>query len=77
MHESKCPDKNKHYFVDDSAINVKGAKDFGWKSAIHFQEIGDEPAASLDGIADARITDLDQLRTLPFWQDFFKKEGRS
>lgn len=35
---SEVPDKSRHYFVDDSLLNVKGAKAFGWDNVIWFDE---------------------------------------
>lgn len=46
---------SKHYFVDDSALNVKGAKKLGWNSYL-FDEDG--TAKIQPGEVDAVISSL-------------------
>lgn len=36
------PDVSKHYFVDDSALNIKGAHALGWGHVVLFDEFGGE-----------------------------------
>lgn len=64
-------DPSKHYIIDDSAINIKGAKEVGWHSCVHFREPDDERPPALEGVADAFVSDLDELRQVPGWRDFF------
>lgn len=38
MRIAGIPEPSKQYFVDDSALNVKGAKNLGWKSYLFDEE---------------------------------------
>ena len=49
-------DPTKHYFVDDSALNVKGAKRVGWKSYLFDEE---KTAKVQPDEVDAIITSLE------------------
>ena len=59
MHESDTHDLSECYYVDDSGINVRGGKAYGWKSA-HLVEPGlsDPPEKPL---ADVQISSLYEL----------------
>lgn len=49
------PEPSKHHFVDDSALNVKGAKKVGWNSYLFDEE---KTAKVQPGEVDAVITSL-------------------
>lgn len=51
MYLVEMPEPRKHYFVDDSALNVKGAKQVGWNSYL-FDEDGTAKveAGDVDGV---------------------------
>lgn len=55
MRIAGIPEPSKHYFVDDSALNVKGAKKLGWNSYL-FDEDGS--AQVQPGQVDASINSL-------------------
>lgn len=41
MLASGQPNPTSNYFVDDSAINIAGARKAGWRNVVHFDEEGD------------------------------------
>ncbi|CEQ40074.1 SPOSA6832_01650, partial [Sporobolomyces salmonicolor] len=69
------------YFVDDSALNIKGAHSLGWGHCVLFDEFGDEAGklGGLDKVAVAQdgeerprvsvVTSMHDLRTV--WKDIF------
>ncbi|GAA5862625.1 hypothetical protein JCM1840_002616 [Sporobolomyces johnsonii] len=70
------------YFVDDSALNIKGAHSLGWGHCVLFDECGDEAAklGGLDKVARAPeggdegprvsvVNSMQDLRTV--WKDIF------
>ncbi|KAK9900818.1 pyrimidine 5'-nucleotidase [Cystobasidium minutum MCA 4210] len=65
MRIAGIPEPSKHYFVDDSALNVKGAKKLGWNSYL-FDEDGS--AQVQPGQVDASINSLQDLRK--HWKQF-------
>ncbi|KAK9452289.1 HAD-like domain-containing protein [Limtongia smithiae] len=62
MQQAGVTDKNKCYFVDDSAKNVRGAKAFGWKLAAHFLE-PEDPSPAVP-VGDCEVRDLAELKTI-------------
>lgn len=54
-------DTTKFFFVDDSAKNIKAAKEMGWRSSVLYNE--DEPLPSDGGAGESRIQGK-SLRTL-------------
>ncbi|GAA94303.1 uncharacterized protein L969DRAFT_204079 [Mixia osmundae IAM 14324] len=60
-------DVSRHYFVDDSALNIRGSKAMGFASSVWFDEHGKGTEKS----GDATIRNLQELRTL--WHPFFVK----
>lgn len=50
------PDPVKNYFVDDSALNIRGAHALGWGHAVLFDELGNE-TEKLGGLDRVRTTD--------------------
>ncbi|TKX25118.1 hypothetical protein C1H76_2610 [Elsinoe australis] len=61
MKEASAVDRTRCYFVDDSGINVKGAKAFGWHS-VHLVEHDAQPPPEPTG--DYEIRELEQLRAI-------------
>jgi len=60
-------DPSKHYFVDDSMLNVKGATEFGWHAYL-FDEDGH--ATYEKGTISGYIRSILELRQV--WSQFFK-----
>ncbi|KAF2723351.1 pyrimidine 5-nucleotidase [Polychaeton citri CBS 116435] len=60
MREADVSDPQDCYFVDDSMINVKGAKTYGWH-AVHLVEPEVKPPAS--PVGHFQIQHLEELRT--------------
>jgi pyrimidine and pyridine-specific 5'-nucleotidase len=62
MQEAGETDVSKCYFIDDSYINVAGAKKFGWKATVHYvdpeEELPEKPAGHYV------VRDLNELPTL-------------
>lgn len=83
----RVTDPSRVYFVDDSALNVKGAHALGWAHVVLFDEDGgasdpDQPnggAAALGQWRDAPgvnvVHDLNELRTV--WKDVFKEGSQA
>ncbi|EMC96663.1 hypothetical protein BAUCODRAFT_69425 [Baudoinia panamericana UAMH 10762] len=61
MRESGASNLEACYFVDDSALNVVGAKKFGWKAA-HLVEPSSK--APEKPVADYQIQNLEELRVI-------------
>jgi len=51
------------------AVNVVGAKEFGWKEVCHLLSPGDNVPPAVDGIR--QISDLDELRQI--YHHLFRK----
>ncbi|GAA5847640.1 hypothetical protein JCM5353_004169 [Sporobolomyces roseus] len=71
------PSPDSLYFVDDSALNVKGANSLGWGHCVLFDEMGDE-AEKLGGLEQVKkgdgakvsvVNDMQDLRKI--WSDIF------
>ncbi|KAI5481127.1 pyrimidine 5'-nucleotidase [Pseudohyphozyma bogoriensis] len=66
------PDPSKCYFVDDSALNMKGANAVGWAKLALFDELGDE-SRKLNGLDKegkvSVIGDILELRKV--WSEVF------
>lgn len=56
-----------HYFVDDSAKNVRQAIEMGWHHAVHFDEAMSHGPCTRDGIVT--ISTLQEL--VQVWPDVF------
>ena len=81
MKKASISDPSKCYFVDDSKINVDGARALGWARCVHFSEHGQEAVeggvlkkinneeAELDGGIET-ISDLEELRRV--WPEIFQ-----
>jgi len=61
MLEAGAKSTSECYFVDDSALNCRGAKAFGWQVA-HLVELGVKPP--LEPACNHQIQGLDELRTI-------------
>lgn len=72
MKESGAVSKKDCYFVDDSALNAKGATTFGW-TAVHYVE--PEVKAPETPVSKHQISDLEQLRDL--FPHFFTSTGQA
>lgn len=63
----------RHYFVDDSALNMRGAKSFGLGSCVYFFEDKPDggPTVQANGTPtwDASIKDLEELKHLEGWKE--------
>lgn len=71
MREAGISDKAKCHFVDDSALNIHAATDFGWKTNVFVCEPG-HVSTHTEDIADIKyvVEDVKQLEgILP---QFFK-----
>ncbi|KAK3670805.1 putative suppressor of disruption of TFIIS [Recurvomyces mirabilis] len=68
MRESGSKDVSECYFVDDSGLNVTGAKQYGWKAA-HLLEPGTKAPRKQAG--DWQIEDLEELREI--FPEVFRK----
>lgn len=71
MRQAQAPDLAKCYFVDDSALNIAGAKSFGWNTA-HIVEPG--ATGPPEPVGDHQIQSLEELRSL--FPELFKPTGR-
>ncbi|KAI6788827.1 pyrimidine 5-nucleotidase [Hortaea werneckii] len=61
MRDAGVQDVKQCYFVDDSALNARGGKEYGWKSAHLVEPSSKAPEAP---VADFQISDLEELRTV-------------
>lgn len=61
MRQAGAHDVQSCYYVDDSGLNAKGGKDFGWKTA-HLVEPGSKAPAK--PVAQHQIQNLEELRTV-------------
>ncbi|TKA24873.1 hypothetical protein B0A50_06602 [Salinomyces thailandicus] len=61
MRDAGVEDVERCYFVDDSGLNAKAAKAFGWKAAHLVEPMSQGPEAP---VADFQIADLEELRTV-------------
>ena len=59
MHEAGAVDVSQCYFVDDSALNAKAAKDYGWKAAHLVEPLTKGPEQP---VSDFQIEHLEELR---------------
>ncbi|KAH9808647.1 pyrimidine 5-nucleotidase like protein [Teratosphaeria destructans] len=59
MREAGVSDVKDCYFVDDSALNARGAREYGWRS-VHLVE--PDAQAPEKPVADYQIADLEELR---------------
>lgn len=70
----------RHFFVDDSALNIRGAKRFGLGSCVWFDEDADPDPAQRstleEGACDARVRRLEEVRDLPGWRECWKDAGK-
>lgn len=62
MKEAGVTDSNKIYYVDDSALNCKGGKTFGWKRTVHLVE--PDAKAPPEPACDYQIAHLEELREI-------------
>lgn len=81
MKQANVSDPSKCYFVDDSRLNVRSAKELGWGHCVHFCEAGLEivdggktkklvlDTNTNDPKSIRQISDLEELRTL--WPEIF------
>lgn len=79
MQQAGVTDPSKCLFVDDSFINIEGAKRVGWIRCVHFREVGHEVLHAkriaevsekpISGDVIPVVTDLQQLREV--WPDIF------
>ncbi|KAG1907095.1 pyrimidine 5-nucleotidase [Suillus fuscotomentosus] len=81
MKQADVSDPCKCYFVDDSQLNVRSAKELGWGHCVHFCEAGLEimdggktkklvlDTNTNDPQSIRQISDLEELRTL--WPEIF------
>ena len=79
MQQAGVTDPSKCLFVDDSFINIEGAKRVGWIRCVHFREVGHEVLHAkriaevsekpITGDVIPVVTDLQQLREV--WPDIF------
>ncbi|WPG97293.1 Hypothetical protein R9X50_00006700 [Acrodontium crateriforme] len=68
MRESGSTDVNRCYFVDDSALNIKGAEAYGWK-AVHLVE--PSATAPAEQVGKYQIQSLQELPEI--FPEVFKK----
>ncbi|GAA5940457.1 uncharacterized protein JCM15063_002331 [Sporobolomyces koalae] len=78
-----APSPDSLYFVDDSALNIKGAHSLGWGNCVLFDELGDE-AERLGGLEhtaqprDAKVSVINDMQDLrKVWQDIFIETSRT
>ncbi|KAK9321013.1 Haloacid dehalogenase-like hydrolase-domain-containing protein [Lipomyces orientalis] len=57
MRDAGVVSKDKCYFVDDSFVNIKGAKEFGWKTTIQYLDPLDATPPNLAGHYEIRKFD--------------------
>lgn len=71
MEQAGVTDKSKCWFVDDSALNVKAAKSFGWahNALLHYPGAPDIPAGTPGVVEINHILDLPKV-----WPDIFLDE---
>ncbi|KAF2160809.1 hypothetical protein M409DRAFT_28690 [Zasmidium cellare ATCC 36951] len=61
MREAGITDRSQCYYVDDSALNCRGGKAYGWKT-VHLVEPDAKPPA--EPACDHQIQDLEELRNI-------------
>lgn len=71
MNQAGETDKSKCWFVDDSALNIKAAKKFGWEhnALLHYPGAPEVPAGTPGVVEISHILDLPKV-----WPDIFLKE---
>ncbi|KAK9465177.1 Haloacid dehalogenase-like hydrolase-domain-containing protein [Lipomyces arxii] len=62
MRDAGAISKDKCYFIDDSPVNIKGAKEFGWKVTIQYIDPLDKSPATPAGHFEIR--EFDEIKTI-------------
>ncbi|KAK9455579.1 HAD-like domain-containing protein [Dipodascopsis uninucleata] len=62
MRDAGISEKSRCLFIDDSYNNIKGAKEFGWKTTIHFLDAND-PSPKIKA-GDYEIRDFEEIKQI-------------